>query len=116
MLVSFPAAAQQITGSIRGTVVDPVGASVQGASISAIQIETGLTRSAMTDRTGEYVLLELPVGHYRLQVEAKGFQTYIQQGIMLDVNETATIPVRLAVGSETQKSTCNLMLNSFRRL
>jgi hypothetical protein len=103
VLVSFPVAAQQITGSIRGTVVDPVGASVQGASISAIQVETGLTRSAVTNRSGEYVLVELPVGHYRLQATAKGFRSYIQQGIGLDVNETATIPVRLVVGSETQK-------------
>ena len=94
--------AQQISGSIRGTVVDPTGAAVLGASVSATQTETGLNRIAMTDRSGEYVLVELPVGHYRLQVEGKGFQTYIQQGIILDVNETATIPVRLAVGAETQ--------------
>ena len=96
-------AAQQITGSIRGTVTDPAGATVAGASVTAIQIETGLTRTASTDRAGEYVLLELPVGHYRLQATAKGFQSYIQQGITVDVNETATIPVRLAVGTETQK-------------
>ena len=103
LLVSLHAAAQQITGSIRGTVVDPVGATVQGASISAIQVETGFARSAVTNRSGEFVFLELPVGHYRLQATAKGFQSYIQQGIVLDVNETATIPVRLVVGSETQK-------------
>lgn len=94
--------AQQISGSIRGTVVDPTGAAVLGASVSATQTETGLNRIAMTDRSGEYVLVELPVGHYRLRVEGKGFQTYIQQGITLDVNETATVPVRLAVGAETQ--------------
>ena len=68
VLVSFPAAAQQITGSIRGTVVDPVGASIQGASITAIQVETGLTRSAVTNRSGEYVLLELPVRELRWDV------------------------------------------------
>jgi len=100
---SFTVAAQQITGSIRGTVTDPAGATVPGASVSAIQLETGLTRTTVTDRSGEYVLLELPVGHYRLQAVAKGFQSYIQQGITLDVNETATIPVRLVVGTETQK-------------
>jgi hypothetical protein len=94
--------AQQISGSIRGTVVDPSGAAVLGASVSATQTETGLNRIAMTDRSGEYVLVELPVGHYRLRVEGKGFQTYIQQGITLDVNETATVPVRLAMGAETQ--------------
>ncbi len=103
MFVVVSAAAQQITGSIRGTVSDPSGATVQGASVSAKQTETGLTRAALTDHSGGYVLLELPVGHYRLQVEVKGFQTYVQQGIILDVNETATIPVRLAVGVETQR-------------
>ena len=57
---------------------------------------------AITDAGGAYVLVELPVGHYELQVEAKGFQKYVQQGIILDVNETATIPVHLAVGTESQ--------------
>ncbi len=103
MLFGLSANAQQISASIRGTVVDPTGATVRGASVSARQMETGLTRTAITDHSGDYVLLELPVGHYQLQVEVKGFQTYVQQGIVLDVNETATIPVRLTVGSETQK-------------
>ena len=96
------AAAQQITGSIRGAVQDPSGAVVQSASVSARQTETGLTRTATTDSSGAYVLLELPVGHYELQVEAKGFQKYVQQGITLNVNETAIIPVHLAVGAESQ--------------
>jgi Carboxypeptidase regulatory-like domain/TonB dependent receptor len=96
------AAAQQITGSIRGAVQDPSGAIVQSASVSARQTETGLTRTATTDSSGGYVLLELPVGHYELQVEGKGFQKYVQQGITLNVNETAIIPVHLAVGAESQ--------------
>ena len=95
--------AQQITGSIRGTVVDPSGAVVSGATVAARQTETGLTRTAVTDRVGAYVVLELPVGHYEVQVEAKGFQKYIQQGIVLDVNETANVPVRLSVGAETEQ-------------
>jgi hypothetical protein len=95
--------AQQITASIRGTVVDTSGGVVQGASINVKQTETGLTRTTMTDRTGSYVLLELPVGHYQLRVEAKDFQGYIQQGITLNVDETATIPVHLVVGAESQQ-------------
>lgn len=95
--------AQQITASIRGTVVDASGGVVEGASISAKQTETGFSRAATTDRAGAYLLVELPVGHYVLQVEAKGFRTYVQQGITLDVNETASIPVHLAVGAETQE-------------
>jgi hypothetical protein len=95
--------AQQITGSIRGTVQDPSGAVLQSANVTATQTETGLARTTMTDHGGAYVLLELPVGHYELQVEAKGFQTYVQQGITLNVNETATIPVHLAIGAATQQ-------------
>jgi hypothetical protein len=99
MFVALNACAQQITGSIRGTIVDPSGAAVQGAAISAIQNETGLTRSAVANRSGEYLLLELPVGHYSLRATANGFETYIQKGIVLDVNQAATVPVRLAVGA-----------------
>ena len=102
-------AAQQITGSIRGTVTDPAGATVVGASLTAIQIETGLTRTASADRVGEYVLLELPVGHYRLEATAKGFQSYIQQGITVDVNETATIPVRSQSALRRRRLKCRLM-------
>jgi hypothetical protein len=103
VFVSLNVAGQQITGSIRGTVLDPSGATVQAATVTAQQVETGLTRSAMTDRQGAYVLIELPIGHYQLEVRAKGFQKYLQQGISLDVNETATVSVSLKVGSETQQ-------------
>src|SRR5450432_2289692 len=95
--------AQQITGSIRGTVTDPSGAVVEGASVTARQTETGLSRTTTTDHAGAYLLFELPVGHYQLQVERTGFQAYSQQGISLDVNETATIPVALKVGTGSEK-------------
>jgi Carboxypeptidase regulatory-like domain len=51
--------AQQITGSIRGTVTDPSGGVVEGASVTARQTETGLTRTTTTDHVGAYLLLEL---------------------------------------------------------
>jgi outer membrane receptor protein involved in Fe transport len=102
-LVSLNATGQQITGSIRGTVLDPSGAIVQAATVTAKQIETGLTRIAVTDRQGAYVLVELPIGHYQLEVHGKGFQKYLQQGISLGVNETATIGIHLKLGAETQE-------------
>jgi hypothetical protein len=103
VLAGTNAFAQQITGSIRGAVTDPSGAVVEGASVSARQDETGLTRSSTTDRLGAYILLELPVGHYQLVVEGKSFHKYVQQGITLNVNERATVPVRLTVGGENEK-------------
>lgn len=93
---------QQITGNLRGTVSDPSGAVVQGASVTARQTDTGFSRTATTDRGGNYLLLELPVGHYRLEIAATNFQKYVQDGISLDVNETAAVSVRLVVGSEKE--------------
>ena len=95
--------AQQITGNIRGTITDPSGAVILGAEVTAQQTETALSRTTATDRNGNYVLLELPVGHYRLHVAAKGFEEYVQDGITLNVNETASVSPHLAVGSEKQQ-------------
>jgi hypothetical protein len=102
-LASFEVAAQQITGSIRGTVFDSSGATVQSATVSAQQIETGLTRTTITNHEGEYVLVELPIGHYQIRAEAKGYQKYLQEGITLGVNQTATVSIYLKVGAETQQ-------------
>jgi hypothetical protein len=111
LLLAPSAFSQQITGSIRGTVTDPSGGVVDGATVSAKQSETGLTRTTASDHSGVYLLLDLPVGHYQLQVERSGFQTYLQQGITLDVNEAATISVSLKVGTGTDRVEVNADAN-----
>ncbi len=103
VLFNFPLAAQQITASLRGIVTDPSGAVVQNAAVTVTQTETELSRTATSRRDGTYLLPELPVGHYRLEVVAQGFSKYSQEGILLNVNETAFVPVRLAVGTEKQE-------------
>ncbi len=95
--------AQDITASIRGSVLDASGGIVSGAKITAIQSETGLQRTTSSDSQGAYVLLELPVGHYRLEAEAKNFQSFVQEGISLDVNEIATVAIHLVVGTASQQ-------------
>lgn len=97
------ALAQDISAGLRGPVVDESGSVVSGAKVTAIQSETGLQRTVFSDSQGTYVLLELPVGHYRLETEAKGFKKYVQDGISLDVNQTATLAIRLTVGTTTQQ-------------
>lgn len=81
----------------------PSGAVLQAATVTVKQTETGLTRTAASAHDGSYLLLELPVGHYSVEVTAQGFHKYVQTGISLNVNETAIVPVRLAVGAETQQ-------------
>lgn len=95
-------AAQQITATLRGQVLDPSGAAVRGASVTVTQLETGFTRTGQTDAEGGFTLVELPVGDYKLEAEAKGFQKYVQEGLTLHVNQTARVNVKLVVGTETQ--------------
>jgi hypothetical protein len=94
---------QAIAGSIRGIVLDASGGVVSGAKLTAIHLETGLARYTLSDSQGAYLLVELPVGHYRLTAEAKGFQKYVQEGISLDVNQSATVTIHLAVGMPTEE-------------
>jgi outer membrane receptor protein involved in Fe transport len=100
---SGAARAQQITGNIRGAVLDASGGFVSGAKITAIQTETGFERTAPSDAQGTYLLVELPIGHYRVEAQAKGFQKYTQAGITLDVNETATVTIHLRVGTAAEQ-------------
>lgn len=95
--------AQGISASIHGTVTDDSGGSVNGAKITAINTDTGLQRTAVSNSQGAYVLVELRVGHYRVEAEAQGFKKYVQEGISLDVNQQATVAVHLAVGTATQE-------------
>jgi hypothetical protein len=97
------ASAQQITAVMRGTVTDASGAAVTSAEVTAVQRETRFTRAVTSDQQGAYLLVELPVGHYQLFAEAKGFQKFVQEGISLDVNQTATVAIHLAVGTPTQE-------------
>jgi hypothetical protein len=95
--------AQETSASIRGTVVDETGGTVTGAKVTATSTDTGFERSTTTNAQGAYLLLELPVGHYRLEAEAQGFKKYLQEGISLDVDQQATVAIRLAVGTTTQE-------------
>jgi len=92
--------AQEVSGSIRGIVTDASSGRVQNAQVSVVQIETGLTRRTVSDADGNYLLVLLPVGHYRLEATAPGFRKHVQDGITLSVNEVAVVPVTLAVGAQ----------------
>ncbi|HWZ98083.1 MAG TPA: carboxypeptidase regulatory-like domain-containing protein [Candidatus Dormibacteraeota bacterium] len=107
LIFSFSSYAQETTGSIRGTVLDSSGGTVSGVSVSATQIETGLQRSVTTDSSGAYVILALPVGHYRVEAEAKGFQKFIRDRVTLDVNQNADLSFHLVVGGASYKVEVN---------
>src|SRR5262249_25246798 len=98
-----PILAQNITGSISGIVKDPSGAVVANANVVLTNTDTGIAvRTVKTNGAGEYSAPLLPIGHYKVTVEAAGFKTSVQQGIELNVNEKLTINATLRVGSTTE--------------
>ena len=91
----------QGTAQIHGTVSDSSGSAVPGAEVKATQTETGVARTAISSATGGYVLTNLPTGPYQLEVSKQGFATYVQSGIVLQVNSDPLIDLALKVGAVT---------------
>jgi hypothetical protein len=92
------AAWAQATAQIGGTVRDQSGAVLPGVEIMAVQTETGIARTAITTEIGSYLLSNLATGPYRLEASLPGFRTFVQTGIVLQVNKNAVINPVLEVG------------------
>ena len=89
----------QVSASIQGSVSDPSGAAMTGAAIQAKDLETGGIRSTVTDDSGRYLLLALPVGEYEVRASKSGFQDAVQTGIHLVLGQEARVDLRLQVGA-----------------
>jgi len=90
-------------GRISGTIQDPSGAVIAGASVTAVNEETASTRSTTSDERGAYAFVDLAVGHYTISIEDAGFKPYRRTGIELDVNSSVLVDVKLTVGDERQQ-------------
>src|SRR5262245_17334733 len=93
----------QATAQISGTVRDQSGAVLPGVEVTATQTDTGITRSTISNETGSYVLPNLALGPYRVEAALPGFRTYVQTGVVLQVNSSPVINVVLEVGQVTEQ-------------
>src|SRR4029077_2801933 len=94
--------AQEVSGAITGTVTDPAGAPIAGASVAAKDVARGVVFTGETNVDGVYYLARVPVGSYELRVEAKGFQTALRPAFELVLNQVARIDIPMVVGAVTQ--------------
>ena len=93
----------QSTAQISGAVKDQTGAVLPGAEIAATQTETGVVRNTLTGETGSYILPSLALGPYRLEAALPGFRTFVQTGIVLQVNANPVINPTLEVGQVSEQ-------------
>ena len=104
VLLSTALWAQSVsTSQINGTVQDATGLAVAGAQVLGTQTDTGLTRSTATGADGSYVLSNLPIGPWKLEIGKEGFSKYVQSGIVLQVGSNPTIDAVLKVGAVSEQ-------------
>src|SRR5690349_13289485 len=100
------ARAQAVAGSqVSGVVKDSSGGVLPGVEVTITKTDTGTTRTVYTGADGAYVIPNLPVGPYKLKVTLQGFNAYVQENIVLQVNTNPTIDVTLSVGNVGEQVT-----------
>jgi hypothetical protein len=87
---------------VSGNITDPSGAAIANAEVTMTELDKHLVRTTRTNPSGLYVLPNLPVGPYRLEVKAQGFKAYIQEGIELVVNNNIQIDAAMQIGSTSE--------------
>ena len=99
LLWSLPSVAQVLKGSISGTVVDPQGAVVSGATVKAINNGTGVTLATTSDSSGSFHFNLIPVGEYKVEISATGFKTAVQNNIVIAAGRDSGLgAIALTVG------------------
>jgi hypothetical protein len=100
------ASAQAVAGSqVSGVVKDSSGAVLPGVAVTITDTDTGATRTVASGGDGAYVFPNLPVGPYTLKAVLQGFNTYVKEGIVLQVNTNPTFDVTLTVGNVGEQVT-----------
>ena len=102
LLVSMLTFAQTSTGRISGIVTDPSKASIADATVTITNVETGAARTVQTDNGGYYVITELPIGAYKVEVAKQGFRSVAQSGLQLVADGRITADFTLQVGTVNQ--------------
>lgn len=91
-------AAQAVSGTIVGRVLDPSGAAVPRATVSALNEGTGYQRTVIADETGGYLMTAMPVGTYTISAEQPGFNKARRDGVVVTINQNVRVDLTLAVG------------------
>src|ERR1035437_4688874 len=94
---------QTFRGTILGSVTDPSGAVVAGATVKVRNVATGLERTTVTSADGSYSVPELPIGTYSVAVTQTGFQTFVTTGVAVDVATERRVDAALKTGAVTTR-------------
>ena len=108
---SLVGSAQVQNGTFTGTVTDPSGAVIPGATVTVTNVGTSLTATVDTDSGGLYRAAEMPVGSYKIEVSASGFKTAVKTGLFLSAGTIQRVDFQLEVGAKTEVVTVEAVVS-----
>jgi hypothetical protein len=104
-IAASPCLAQEARATLNGTITDASGSAIVGAQVRITNTDTGVTLSTVSNDVGQYHLLFVNPGTYRLTVEMAGFRTFARDGVLLTLGEAATLDVPMLVGAQSETVT-----------
>src|SRR5258707_9657490 len=105
LLAGLPFRASAQNATIVGTVTDPSGSVVANVKVTIRQLETNLANTFTTNDSGQYVAVDLAIGHYNIKAEASGFKVAEQKGLVLQVGDRTRVDFQLTLGAATETVT-----------
>jgi hypothetical protein len=105
LFVPAHAAAQAANGTLLGNVRDETGGAVPGATISAIEVRTNISRTAVSNEAGNYIFTNLNPGVYRVEGELAGFRKFARENVEVNVNTTVRVDIGLVIGALNESVT-----------
>jgi outer membrane receptor protein involved in Fe transport len=105
LVIPSTASAQAVTGTLLGNVTDTSGAAVPGATVTATEVQTNISRTAVSNEAGYFIFASLQNGTYAVDAELTGFKKVVRQNIKVDVNTTIRVDLKLEVGQLTEAVT-----------
>jgi len=108
LTIAWVGASAQIDRAVlEGTVADPTGRVIAGASLKLLAADTGITQKRQANASGYYRFPGLAVGHYTMTASSSGFRTSVMENVGLQVGQTRTLDIQLAVGAATERVEVN---------
>jgi len=105
VMAAWPLLGQENRSTLSGTVTDASGSAIMHAQIQITNTETGVTHNSVSNELGQYRLLFVNPGTYRVTVEMPGFRKFVRDNVLLTLGEAATLDVSMQVGSQSETVT-----------
>src|SRR5438128_1355182 len=99
LLSAGSTSAQAVKGSLLGNIVDESGLALPGVTVTITEVNTNISYTAVTNESGNYIFTNLKDGTYRVSGNLSGFKTSVRDGVIVPVNATLRVDLKLEVGA-----------------